>query len=229
MEKKYIDYLIEGNNYPPTGYVSFDTSDHIRFQNGQDVSGHNFGCNRRFVIEKNIEGGEGYTVTMYNLDGLHPLWKDNIQMAPKRMRIISTSENVVELRGYGYDENALAFGLSSMTGLRLGDMQHIRWGDIKLIDGIQTICIIQRKTKRPVSIPLNDMALSLLPPREDENLDSLVFHLVKKSEHIKVCKAHQGQSRDRKGFHLPFKPAHNGNIGYQCRCGHFIRKRGTWS
>ena len=27
------------------------------------MSGHNYGCNRRFVIEKNIEGGEGYTVT----------------------------------------------------------------------------------------------------------------------------------------------------------------------
>lgn len=81
MEKHFVDYLIEGDNYPPAGYVSFDSSDHIRFQNGKDVSGHNYGCNRRFVIEKNIEGGEGYTVTMYNLDGLHPLWKDNIQMA----------------------------------------------------------------------------------------------------------------------------------------------------
>lgn len=110
MEKNYIDYLIEGNNYPPVGYVSFDSSDHIRFQNGKDVSGHNLGCNRRFVIEKNIEGGEGYTVTIYNLDGLHPLWKDNIQMAPKHMRIVSTNENIVELRGYGYDENALALG-----------------------------------------------------------------------------------------------------------------------
>ena len=110
MEKNFVDYLIEGDNYPPIGYVSFDTSDHIRFQNGQDVSGHNYGCNRRFIIEKNIEGGEGYTVTMYNLDGLHPFWKNNIQMAPKRMHIVSTSENVVELRGYGYDENALALG-----------------------------------------------------------------------------------------------------------------------
>jgi hypothetical protein len=31
-------------------------------------------------------------------------------MAPKRMRIVSTNENIVELRGYGYDENALALG-----------------------------------------------------------------------------------------------------------------------
>ena len=110
MEKDFIQYIKEGNNYPPSGFVSFDSSDHIRFQNGKDVSGHNLGCNRRFVIEKNIEGGEGYTVTMYNLDGLHPLWKDNIQMAPKRMHIVSTNENIVELRGYGYDENALAMG-----------------------------------------------------------------------------------------------------------------------
>ena len=64
MEKDFIQYLIAGNNYPSIGYVSFDSSDHIRFQNGKDVSGHNLGCNRRFVFEKNIEGGEGYTVTM---------------------------------------------------------------------------------------------------------------------------------------------------------------------
>ena len=31
-------------------------------------------------------------------------------MAPKRMRIVSSNENIVEFRGYGYDENALALG-----------------------------------------------------------------------------------------------------------------------
>ena len=36
---------------------------------------------------------------------------------------------------------------------RLGDMQHLRWSDIKDIDGTPTICITQRKTKRVVSIP----------------------------------------------------------------------------
>ena len=105
-----IDDILTGNNNPSEGEIIFDSSDHIRFQNGKDASGHNYGCNRRFVIEKNIEGGEGYTVTMYNLDGLHPLWKDNIQMAPKRMHIVSANDNIVELRGYGYDENALTLG-----------------------------------------------------------------------------------------------------------------------
>ena len=128
MEHNFTQYLIDGNNYPSIGYVSFDSSDHIRFQNGKDVSGHNYGCNRRFVIEKNIEGGEGYTVTMYNLDGLHPLWKDNIQMAPKRMRIVSVNDSIVELRGYGYDENALAMGAP------LSDASFSSYGVVLLIE-----------------------------------------------------------------------------------------------
>ena len=100
---KFLNSLLAGSNNPPEGSVVFDSSDHVRFQNGQNVSGHNYGCNRRLVIEKNIEGGEGYTVTMYNLDGVHPLWQNNIQMAPKRMKVISVNDNIVELRGYGFD------------------------------------------------------------------------------------------------------------------------------
>lgn len=123
-----INDLLTGNNNPSEGITVFDSSDHIRFQRGQDVSGHNYGCNRRFVFEKNIEGGEGYTVTMYNLDGLHPFWQNNIQMAPKRMRIVSTSENIVELRGYGYDENAIALGAS------LSDASFASYGVILLIE-----------------------------------------------------------------------------------------------
>lgn len=146
MEKNYIDYLIEGNNYPPSGYVSFDTSDHIRFQNGKDVSGHNYDCHRRLVIEKNIEGGEGYTVTMYNLDGIHPLWKDNIQMAPKRMRITSTSKNIVELRGYGYDENALALGAS------LADASFDSYGIVLLIENAEIKRIQLNMYDRNISI-----------------------------------------------------------------------------
>ena len=101
---EFMNSLLAGNNNPPEGTAVFDSSDHIRFQNGQNVSGHNYGCNRRFVIEKNIEGGEGYTVSMFNLDGIHPVWRNNIQMAPKRMRVVSVNGNVVELRGYGFDQ-----------------------------------------------------------------------------------------------------------------------------
>ena len=106
-----IQALLSGNNQPPVGEVIFDSSDHIRFQNGQNVSGHNYGCNRRLVVEKNIQGDEGYTVTIYNMDGIHPLWQNNVQMAPKRMKIVNVDDSIVELRGYGYDENALAMGV----------------------------------------------------------------------------------------------------------------------
>ena len=110
MELDFLSSIIKGDNNPPCGKIVFDSSDHVRFQNGQNVSGHNYGCNRRLVIENNIQGDEGYTVTMYNLDGVHPFWQNNVQMAPKRMRIVNVDRNIVELRGYGYDENALAMG-----------------------------------------------------------------------------------------------------------------------
>ena len=100
-----IKALLEANNFPPNDFhVVFNSSDHVRFQDGAAITGHNYGCHRRFIIEKNIEGHEGYTVTMYNIDGLHPFWGNNIQMAPKRMRIISLHDNIIELRGYGYDQ-----------------------------------------------------------------------------------------------------------------------------
>lgn len=95
--------LINGNNYPTGGPVKFDSSDHIRYVNGIDVSGHNYGCNRQIEIQKNIEGGEGYTVTIFNLDGIHPLWGNNVQMAPKQMKIYSVVGSTISLRGYGYD------------------------------------------------------------------------------------------------------------------------------
>lgn len=100
---------MEGDNYPSDGCLIFDSSDHIRFENGVNVSGHNYNCNRRLYIEKSIEGNIGYTITMYNLDGVHPLWRNNIQMAPKRMRIINMQDKIVEFRGYGVDAMGTSF------------------------------------------------------------------------------------------------------------------------
>lgn len=111
MNKSFLQAVIDASNNPPEGNCIFDSSDHIRYQNGIDVSGHNYNCHRRFLIEKNISNDEGYTISMYNLDGRHPIWKNNIQMAPKRMRIVSTKNNLIEFRGYGYDEDAVEMGV----------------------------------------------------------------------------------------------------------------------
>lgn len=73
-----------------------------------------------------------------------------------------------------------AFGLSCMTGLRLGDIQRLRWGDIKPLGEGWSVSIVQHKTGSQVTVPLNGLALSLLPPRP-ENDDENVFRLPGKS------------------------------------------------
>lgn len=120
---------------------------------------------------------------------VHSLNKLERFHAPDKHREYLTPEELtrfLSVEAESENERAvqLAFGLSAMTALRLGDMQHLRWCDIKMMDGVPTISIIQRKTKRPVVVPLNEMAQSLLPPRTDDNPESLVFHLVKKSDNV---------------------------------------------
>lgn len=77
-----------------------------------------------------------------------------------------------------------AFGFSCMTGLRLGDMQRLRWSDIKDVGGVQVVSIVQHKTGQPVSVPLNDLALTMLPARSDNDMDGIVFPLVKKPDNV---------------------------------------------
>ena len=77
----------------------------------------------------------------------------------------------------------IAFGFSCMTGLRLGDIQRLRWGDIKPMGEGWAVSIVQHKTGSPVTVPLNDLALSLLPERPG-NDEETVFHLVKKSDGV---------------------------------------------
>ena len=65
-----------------------------------------------------------------------------------------------------------------MTGLRLGDMQRLWWSDIKDVNGVLIVSIIQYKTGRPVSVPLNALAISLLPLRPENGNDGIIFPLV---------------------------------------------------
>lgn len=77
-----------------------------------------------------------------------------------------------------------AFGFSCMTGLRLGDMQRLRWSDIKDTGEVLMVSIVQQKTGRPVTVPLNELAISLLPPRPDNGEDAIIFPLVKKPDNV---------------------------------------------
>ena len=95
--------------------IRFTSTDHIRYENGRDVSGHNVDCKRGIQIEPNIRGGEGYTVTIHNLDGPHPVWGNNVQMAPKQMRVVRETASEVELRGFGHDPMGFSFSDYGLT------------------------------------------------------------------------------------------------------------------
>lgn len=95
--------------------IKFISNDHVRYQNGKDVSGHNSDCWRGIRVQNNISGGQGYTVTIYNLDGNHPVWGNNIQMAPKQMKIVEQTNIFLKLRGFGYDPMGNSFADHGLT------------------------------------------------------------------------------------------------------------------
>lgn len=105
--------------------------------------------------------------------------------APDKHREYLTSEELmrflsVEPATETERQVQIAFGFSCMTGLRLGDVRRLRWGDIKPMGDGLAVSIVQQKTGSPVTVPLNGLALSLLPPRP-ENDDENVFRLLGKS------------------------------------------------
>lgn len=87
---------------------TFTSSDHLRYENKILVSGPHGGARRAIKVEPNINGcegydvenGDGYIVTTFNLDGVHPVWQNNVQMSPKPMRVIENSEKLIILRGF---------------------------------------------------------------------------------------------------------------------------------
>lgn len=87
--------------------IYFKSTKHQRYANDVEVGDLQL-CNRAVEIKPNIAGckgynipvGKGYIVTIYNLDGDHPLWGNNVQMSPKPMVVVRQTENEIELRGY---------------------------------------------------------------------------------------------------------------------------------
>lgn len=111
----FINDLLTGCPFPGEGQCVFISNDHIRFQNGVDVSGHNYGCNRTLIFQKNISGKDGYTVSIKIDDACHPLWGDNYAMAPKQMKPIFVNNKIVKLQGFGCDIRGASFSDYAMS------------------------------------------------------------------------------------------------------------------
>lgn len=80
--------------------LNFESHAHFRYENGFHAPGPPDRAIRVIKVEPNINRGEGYTVTIFNMDGGNA----SVQMAPKQMRIIKEMVGKVVLRGFGSDD-----------------------------------------------------------------------------------------------------------------------------
>jgi len=91
----------------------FLSDDHTRIQNGQPTNANNKGAWRGIRVKSN--DNNVFYVTMYNMNGNHPVWGDNIQMAEKQMKMLDESYNKIILRGFGVDAMGFSFADYGLT------------------------------------------------------------------------------------------------------------------
>ena len=105
-----LESLLQGDNNPSSGSVVFNSNTHQRYEQGTPVRGEQLGCYRNVVIEKNISGGIGYSVSVTNPDAIPGSWGAT-PMGTKPMKIISVLPGKIIMHGYGYDKTAVAMGI----------------------------------------------------------------------------------------------------------------------
>ena len=97
-----LEELLNGNNDPqPKEEWIFESYTHQRYESEVPVMGLQEGLGRIIRVEKNISGGKGYSVTIFNSIP-NPFTGDK-SMTTKPMIIISKEIDKIELLGYGND------------------------------------------------------------------------------------------------------------------------------
>lgn len=105
----------------------FSSVDHYRYENGIHVSGPHGGARRGIEVIPNFEKEEGYLVTIYNEDGNHPFWGNNIQVATKQMKTIKRTADEIQLRGFGEDELGNSFSTYALSiHLKNNDVEYVK-------------------------------------------------------------------------------------------------------
>ena len=181
------DYM--RNDYRNPGQIK------VREGRLSDYSLSHFGETINAIFNKALrEGRIGFNPLrgLNKLERFHAPDKHREYLTPEELMRFLAVETATETE----HQVQKAFGFSSMTGLRLGDIQRLRWGDIKPMGEGWAVSIVQHKTGSPVTVPLNELALSLLPPRP-ENEDENVFHLPTMSGNVTK---HVRSIRDKAGI-----------------------------
>jgi len=111
----FFDFFKSGSNKPSIDLTDFKfvSDDHTRIQNGQKSNANNKGAWRGIRVQ--TSDNKTFTSTIYNLSGTHPIWGDNIQMAPKQMKIIEQNDEKIFLRGFGTDTMGASFADYGIT------------------------------------------------------------------------------------------------------------------
>ncbi len=92
-------------------FNTFKSNDHIRFENGCDISGHNENCIREIVISPLDIGSKKYKVKILSLDRF-PIEET---MSEKQMQVFAEDDFKIELRGYGSDIFGFPFSNYGIT------------------------------------------------------------------------------------------------------------------
>lgn len=111
-----FDFLkSEENNKPSVNLedLKFISDDHTRIENGKATTANNKGAWRG--IRVTTSDNATFTTTMYNMNENHPIWGDNIQMAPKQMKLIADNNEKIILRGFGTDAMGASFSDYGLT------------------------------------------------------------------------------------------------------------------
>ena len=102
----------------------FLSDNHIRSTNGVPSTTNNKGAWRGVRIIS--EGEDHFQVLMYNMNGNHPQWGDNLQIAPKQMKITRSTPNEIFLQGYGEDSFGNSFADYALTlTLKYNDVETV--------------------------------------------------------------------------------------------------------
>lgn len=110
VSDSFLLEMLKGSNNPPMGELKFSSNTHQRYEKSNPVKGEQRNCHRDIIITRNISGNIGYSVKIMNADAPNSFF--GVTMSTKPMKVVESSNGIVHMRGYGYDNNAVAMGIS---------------------------------------------------------------------------------------------------------------------